>query len=670
MKRKTAMSALDLAALVRDLDGLVGAFLDKVYEPRPGLLLLRFRGGGREPGAAPRLDLAVAPGRFAFPTKTTPENPPEPSGFATQLRRFAAGSRVLAVRQVGFDRILTLTLRREGEEFLLVVELFGDGNVVLVRDGMIAAVKTPERHAHRDLLVGRPWTLPPPRIDPLSATETEIQKALAVSKADLVRTLATDVNLGPALAEEVCALAAIPKATKAASLPPEAASGLLEAIRTVRRRLDAREFAPLVVAGPDGAPVDVAPWPLAPHAGLATTAYPSLGEALAAYFSLEDEATEADPEVAAATAEVERLERQAAHQREALVRLAEEEREAKAQGDLLYAHYGSVERILGAIRGMLGEHGWGGLEKALAALREPAASPLSHVVAVDAAAHRVTIALADPGGEPRRVVLDPMVDIPQNAGALYGLAKEMRGKHQRAEAALQDSLALATKARAEGDRRLRALARTKERPKPTKRFWFDRYRWFLSSEGNLVIGGRDAKSNETLVKRHLEPNDRYVHADVQGAPSVVVKALPAGIGEATLEEACGFAASYSKAWSVGAMSGEAYWVTPAQVSKTPESGEYLAKGAFVIRGKRTYASVPLRIAIGEIEHEGAKKIMGGPPRAIEARSSRFVVLEPGDEAGNALAPKLARAFNVPVEDVQATIPPGGVRVVETKGVSL
>ena len=55
------------------------------------------------------------------------------------------------------------------------------------------------------------------------------------------------------------------------------------------------------------------------------------------------------------------------------------------------------------------------------------------------------------------------------------------------------------------------------------------------------------------------------------------------IDDETLREACEFSLAYSKAWAAGHASGSAYWVTPEQVSKTPAPGEYLGKGAFVIR---------------------------------------------------------------------------------------
>uniref|UniRef100_A0A1B6D3Q3 NFACT RNA-binding domain-containing protein n=1 Tax=Clastoptera arizonana TaxID=38151 RepID=A0A1B6D3Q3_9HEMI len=59
--------------------------------------------------------------------------------------------------------------------------------------------------------------------------------------------------------------------------------------------------------------------------------------------------------------------------------------------------------------------------------------------------------------------------------------------------------------------------------KARKVYWFEKFFWFISSENYLVIGGRDQQQNELIVKRYLRGPDIYVHADVQGASSVVIK---------------------------------------------------------------------------------------------------------------------------------------------------
>ncbi|XP_025834087.1 nuclear export mediator factor NEMF homolog isoform X2 [Agrilus planipennis] len=130
-----------------------------------------------------------------------------------------------------------------------------------------------------------------------------------------------------------------------------------------------------------------------------------------------------------------------------------------------------------------------------------------------------------------------------------------------------------------------------------KAFWFEKFFWFISSENFLVIGGRDQQQNELIVKRYLKPKDVYVHADIHGASSIVVK-NPSGqvISPKTLIEAGTAAICYSVAWDAKVVP-NAYWVWGEQVSKTAPTGEYLSTGSFMVRGKKNFLP-PLNFILG------------------------------------------------------------------------
>ena len=122
-----------------------------------------------------------------------------------------------------------------------------------------------------------------------------------------------------------------------------------------------------------------------------------------------------------------------------------------------------------------------------------------------------------------------------------------------------------------------------------KAMWFEKFTWFISSDGYLVLGGRDAQQNEMLYKRYLRKGDVYVHADVHGAASVIIKNNPktpdAPIPPSTLAQAGNLSVCCSSAWDSKAGMG-AWWVNADQVSKSAPSGEYLPVGSFMVRGKR------------------------------------------------------------------------------------
>jgi predicted ribosome quality control (RQC) complex YloA/Tae2 family protein len=66
---------------------------------------------------------------------------------------------------------------------------------------------------------------------------------------------------------------------------------------------------------------------------------------------------------------------------------------------------------------------------------------------------------------------------------------------------------------------------------------FEKFNWFVSSENYLVLAGRDAQQNELLVKRYLRKGDAYVHADIHGASTCIVK-NPAGLSSAEVSILC------------------------------------------------------------------------------------------------------------------------------------
>ena len=202
--------------------------------------------------------------------------------------------------------------------------------------------------------------------------------------------------------------------------------------------------------------------------------------------------------------------------------------------------------------------------------------------------------------------------------------------------------------------------------------WFERFRWFITTDGEISVAGKDARSNEQVVKKYLKNNDRYAHADIHGAPSVVVKNVN-GVqpSEHSMLEACNFSLSYSKAWGARVSGGNSFWVENDKVSKTPNTGEFLAKGAFVIRGKRNWhRNLELNIAIGLITYEGNLKFMGGPISSLEKHSDKYVIFRPGFTERKLVIRKLSEAFSAESTDIEKLLPSGGFDLVKAKGIEL
>ncbi|KAK8073754.1 hypothetical protein PG994_004653 [Apiospora phragmitis] len=133
-----------------------------------------------------------------------------------------------------------------------------------------------------------------------------------------------------------------------------------------------------------------------------------------------------------------------------------------------------------------------------------------------------------------------------------------------------------------------------------RQMWFEKFIWFLSSDGYLVLAGKDASQNEMIYRRYLKKGDVYVHADLHGAPSVIIKNNPqtpnAPIPPSTLSQAGNLAVSASNAWDSKA-GAAAYWVDAEQVSKSAPTGEFLPTGSFMVRGRKNFLP-PAQLILG------------------------------------------------------------------------
>ena len=632
---KESQSSFDVMASVKELQALVGGHIDKIYHPRLDHLLLAVR----LPGEGKSF-VHFHVGRWLYRSDRSQEMPQQPSDFAMMLRKRITNARITGVRQQGFDRIAVMSLKKE-EEFDLILEMFGDGNVILVKDSVIVQPLTSHTWKHRDVRAKRDFEFPPPVPDPAQLSDEDMLRILQSSDTDLVRTLATKLNTGGRYSEEICARTGIDKRKKAQELGVQEVGLILRAISEFREEIASSEKAYVILK--DSAVEDVVPVKMRIYEGMASEEFDSFSSAVESYIPRIPKPHKEKPKEA--FLELERLKRKLAQQEAAVMKLQDDAREAQIMGDFVFANYSEVSRILSDVKVcLIYSEGW---------------KEIPGFVSFDQKNSLLKVRL-----KTAEIVLDAKGSVVSNARRYYEDAKKARRKLEGVITALE-------KAKKEIDEQSRDETRDakagKKRYEPTKRFWFERFRWFISSEGALVLGGKDAKSNDMLVKKHLEAGDRYAHADVHGAPSVVVK-MNKSVTEKTLHEACEFAVATSKAWNAKIGSAAGYWVLPEQVSKTPQSGEHLSKGAFVIRGKRNYSSkLEIKLGIGEIEFEGRKKIMCSPEGAIKAHSKKFVIIRPGQRDKNSFAKQLADALEVPIEEIQSILPPGDVEVVEQAG---
>jgi predicted ribosome quality control (RQC) complex YloA/Tae2 family protein len=623
---KDRFTSLDTLALVRELRRLDRARVDKAFDVLSGgwSLALRVPGEGRR-------ELVLVPGRYAALLPERADHTEELSPFARELRRLLTGAALRGVADPGGERYLELQFGRTDEpsELLLAFEIFGSGNVVVAREGKIVAVAYPRQWAHRSVRVGADYQRPPRRADPWSLTADELAQELTRSRTDLASTLAARLALGGPIAEELIARGGWNPQEAAAHAPARLSVLLHTEMQRLRDEVGEQPTGYLYCQ--HDAPVDATPYPSRRWEALGETEQfprPTFSEAVHEYFVAVAPPT-VTPEQSTATKARKDLEHLVEQQRRAVEELANTADGLQAQAEAIFVHYPQAEAALGEL---------------------------------------------EAPDRPRRIDLElGGISVPlytdrsprESAQALFEEAKRIQGKLAGARAALQDSerrLSLPTPETADG------------RPTPSpavaprhRTHWFERFRWFLSSEGAVVVGGRDANSNDQVVKRHLKEGDLYVHADLHGAASVVVKHPAPGappITEATYREAGQFAVAFSKAWRAGLASASAFWVAHDQVSKSATSGEFVARGAWVIHGtKHVLRDLPTELALGTVDYEGERLWTVAPPEAVRRRGTVRVILTPGPERERSdREVELARDLGIARPLLQSLLPAGGISV--------
>ncbi len=155
-----------------------------------------------------------------------------------------------------------------------------------------------------------------------------------------------------------------------------------------------------------------------------------------------------------------------------------------------------------------------------------------------------------------------------------------------------------------------------------KKNWYERYRWFMTTDGFLTIGGRDAASNSAVIRKHLDKNDKIFHGDIFGSPFFILKDA-VNAPDTTMNEIAAATVCFSRAWREGLYGVSAYWVHPDQVKKSAPSGEFLPKGSFTIEGQRNFIkSETLKLAVGIIQLEEEDYVLTcGPPEPIKKNSN-------------------------------------------------
>jgi predicted ribosome quality control (RQC) complex YloA/Tae2 family protein len=622
------LSAFDLMVLAREYQGLCGAYVENLYQPGKEEFVLRVR--SKEIG---KKYLSVKVGKWLILEDELENN--TQTNFSNSLKKFISNAKVESIEQLGFERILKIVLQKK-DRFELILEFIPPGNVILVKDGSILRAMTVRKWKDRHIKPGEVYRSPPERLNVPRLSKDDFVAGLRRSQKSLVKALALEINLGGLYAEELCLRSGVAKNSKIKDIDDEDLETLHKELEVLV--LELKDSPKPNVVLQEGQPIDVVPTGLRFYMNLESKDFKTMNEAIG--FFLSGAGTEKKEKPLPESSEHKRIKRIISTQKDALKKWESEIEKSQNIAELIYRRFTDIDEIIKELR----------TDKTYSSpsLRSYNGRDKTAMVRFDGVDFMISINST----------------IHENVQVYYDRAKKAKEKLDSVKTAIKKSKKQLSKA----DKTLkRAEAQRKNTRERKKKFWYERFKWFISSEDFLVIGGKDARTNEMIFRKHLKPGDRYAHADITGAPSIVVREGSKAT-EKTLKEACQFALAHSKAWNQKLASGTAYWVKPEQVSKTPESGEYLPRGAFVIRGKRNYfKKLQLALAIGEVKHKGEVLLMCGPPEAVVNVSKRYVVIRPGDKKKNLFAIEMAKGFGVSTDDILPILPPGDVDIVEKKG---
>lgn len=580
---KESITSLDLKFLIEEIkEEVLGSRIRKIKEVNGSLAIEIFKNK--------KNFLKIIPGRAVY-TLEKLEKAREPSSFCMQLRKHLTNKKILNFFQVGFDRVVEIW----ADSFKLIIELFSNGNIVLANSsGEIIGCLRKEVWRTRRIKPKETYRYPPSNLNPFELDFEEFEKKVKGFDKEIVKVLATDFGLSGTYAEEICERLKIDKKKLSSELERKE----IEEIYNFLKGLEKIELKPSIILE-EGRQADVVPFEMVKYEKKKKIEFKNFVDAVREYFeNLEKEKKRKEEE------KVEEKKGKILEvQKIGLQKLKEKEEEYRKSAEALYKNYQIASEILNSIESLREKKlGWKEIEEKIKKQKVG-----KYVKKIEPSEAKVEVEFNG-----LTISLDFRKSVEENANRFFEKAKKTREKIKGAEKAIK-----------------KFEARVEEK---RGKEWYERFRWFRSSDGFLVVAGKDAKSNEILVRRYAKDDDMVFHADIRGAPFVVIKNEKHGkIPEQTIKEAAEFAASFSRAWKLKSWV-NVFCMKPKDLVKEPG----LPLGSFRIKEKSVIKKVVPRVAIG-IKDES---IIYGPLEAVKSQTPYFVLITPGDKKAEQLAKEI------------------------------
>ena len=547
----------------------------------------------------------------------------EPNRLQKRLRNDLLRLKLKKIEQIGAERVAYFTFEGFDKEFIIVGEFFGDGNILLCNNKMkILALQHSIDVRHRKLGVGLEY-VPPPKIglDIFNISESDFNE-LKTSDLTCAKWIGRTLGLPKKYAEGIFEFAKIDSKKICNRLSDEEVQIIYNTTKKIVTDVITGKHKPIIIRNEK---TEVLPLNLS-KIGENVTPVNSFIEGLDIVFT--ENLVEAGKLNQSSNSEkkIKELESQIAEQEKAIETVKEK------------SNY--ITKVANSLFEMI--------SKGILSIEDPRVQDiLANFNSKFTKEKGISLVVI----HDQKIQINSESPLQSIASVLFNEAKRQSGAIKSIEQIKEKTL-----------EKLKKLQNKTELEKNTiivseirKKNWYERYRWFFTSDGLLAIGGRDAASNSAVVRKHLGKNDKIFHGEIHGSPFYILKNAE-NTPNSSMNEVAHATACFSRAWREGMHGLKTYWVNPEQVKKSAPSGQFLPKGSFTIEGKRNFIGVPsLRLAVGIIPQEEHYLLTCGPPEPIKKNSICYAIIEPHGSEMVDTAKKIKMEFSKLEEEISKKI---------------
>ena len=566
----------------------------------------------------------------------------EPNRLLKRLRSDLLRLKLKKIEQIGAERIAYFTFEGFGKEFVLVGEFFGDGNILLCNNEMkILALQHSIEVRHRKLSVGLEYAQPPENnLDIFNLTESNFDD---LKNTDLIaaKWFGRTLGLPKKYVESVFEITNIDPKKIGNLLTKEEIIKIYETTKKIISDIVTGNHEPIIV---ENEKIEVLPVKLGKLEGKITNVSTFI-EGLDTEFTKNIVDKGKSIQTSGSDKKIKDLETQISEQEKAIQTVKEKSKKITNVANSLYE---MVSKGIISIKDDLAQ--------------EILATNNAKLVIEKG----ITIIII----EDEKIKINTNSPLQSIASVLFNQAKKQSGAINSIQTIKEKTEKKLKKfqSQTQSERDLVVVSEIR------KKNWYERYRWFMTTDGFLTIGGRDAASNSAVIRKHLDKNDRIFHGDIFGSPFFILKDA-VNAPDTTMNEIAAATVCFSRAWREGLYGVSAYWVHPDQVKKSAPSGEFLPKGSFTIEGQRNFIkSETLKLAVGIIQLEEEDYVLTcGPPEPIKKNSICYAIIEPNGlemaEAAKKIRLEFLKIFEditrkINIDEFVRALPPGKSQIKE------